>query len=171
MTARRGAQAAGPVVIALLLSVLLATPAEAWSYKEAAKPYAGQSITILDEITPLQETMKTLVPEFVKETGIQVDYQLLNHFEVINKGQADMLSGRGAYDGVMVHSPQLGLLLQADVIRPIDDLLANKTITNPDLDVKDLIQPASDSVAKFRGKTYGFLDWNYNVVYWARGDV
>ena len=158
-------------MLATLLAIGVATSAEAWSYKEAAKPYAGQSITILDEITPLQETMKTLVPEFVKETGIQVDYQLLNHFEVINKGQADMLSGRGAYDGVMVHSPQLGLLLQADVVRPIDDLLANKTISNPDLELKDLIQPAWDSVAKFRGKTYGLLDWNYNVVYWARGDA
>ena len=158
-------------VIAVLMSIGVTTSAEAWSYKEAAKPYAGQSITILDEITPLQETMKTLVPEFVKETGIQVDYQLLNHFEVISKGQADMLSGRGAYDGVMVHSPQLGLLLQADVVRPIDDLLGNKTLTNPDLDAKDLIQPAWDSVAKFKGKTYGFLDWNYNVVYWARQDV
>jgi multiple sugar transport system substrate-binding protein len=158
-------------MIAILLSVGMATSADAWSYKEAAKPYAGQSITILDEITPLQETMKTLVPEFVKETGIQVDYQLLNHFEVISKGQADMLSGRGAYDGVMVHSPQLGLLLQADVVRPIDDLLANKTISNPELDLKDLIQPAWDSVAKFKGKTYGLLDWNYNVVYWARGDA
>lgn len=158
-------------MIAVLLSIGVAASAEAWSYKEAAKPYAGQSITILDEITPLQETMKTLVPEFVKETGIQVDYQLLNHFEVISKGQADMLSGRGAYDGVMVHSPQLGLLLQADVVRPLDDLLANKTVTNPDLDLKDLIQPAWDSVAKFKGKTYGLLDWNYNVVYWARNDV
>ena len=158
-------------VIAVLMSIGVTTSAEAWSYKEAAKPYAGQSITILDEITPLQETMKTLVPEFVKETGIQVDYQLLNHFEVISKGQADMLSGRGAYDGVMVHSPQLGLLLQADVVRPIDDLLGNKTLTNPNLDAKDLIQPAWDSVAKFKGKTYGFLDWNYNVVYWARQDV
>lgn len=158
-------------MIAVLLSVGGAASAEAWSYKEAAKPYAGQSITILDEITPLQETMKTLVPEFIKETGIQVDYQLLNHFEVISKGQADMLSGRGAYDGVMVHSPQLGLLLQADVVRPIDDLLTNKAVTNPDLDLKDLIQPAWDSLAKFRGKTYGLLDWNYNVVYWARGDV
>jgi multiple sugar transport system substrate-binding protein len=167
MTPRR----LGSALIALLLSVVTAGAAEAWSYKDAAKPYAGQSITILDEITPLQETMKTLVPEFVKETGIQVDYQLLNHFDVINKGQADMLSGRGAYDGVMVHSPQLGLLLQADVVRPIDDLLANKAISNPDLDLKDLIQPAADSVAKFRGKTYGFLDWNYNVVYWARADV
>ena len=170
MRARRLAKAvmAG---CSLLVSVALAAPAEAWSYKEAAKPYAGQSITILDEITPLQETMKTLVPEFVKETGINVDYQLLNHFEVISKGQADMLSGRGAYDGVMVHSPQMGLLLQADVVRPIDDLLANKTISNPDLDLKDLTQPAWDSVAKFRGKTYGLLDWNYNVVYWARGDL
>ena len=98
-------------VMAVLVSMAVAAPAEAWSYKDAAKPYAGQSITILDEITPLQETMKTLVPEFVKETGIKVDYQLLNHFEVISKGQADMLSGRGAYDGVMVHSPQMGLLL------------------------------------------------------------
>lgn len=171
MRARRVARAAGPAVICLLVSVVLTAPAEAWSYKEAAKAYAGQSITILDEITPLQETMKTLVTEFVKETGIQADYQLLNHFEVISKGQADMLSGRGAYDGVMLHSPQMGLLLQADVIRPIDDLLANKTLTNPDLDLRDLTQPAWDSLAKFRGKTYGFLDWNYNVVYWARGDV
>jgi multiple sugar transport system substrate-binding protein len=162
---------AGLGLLAVLLAALGPAAAEAWSYKEAAKPYAGQSITVLDEITPLQETMKTLVPEFEKETGIKVDYQLLNHFEVISKGQADMLSGRGAYDGVMVHSPQMGLLLQADVLRPIDDLLANKTLSNPDLDLKDLIQPAWDSLAKFKGKTYGFLEWNYNVVYWARNDL
>jgi len=161
----------GRVMLGLLMSLTATAPAAAWSYKEAAKPYAGQSITVLDEITPLQETMKTLVPDFVKETGIKVDYQLLNHFEVISKGQADMLSGRGAYDAVMVHSPQMGIVLQADVIRPIDDLLANKTLTNPELDLKDVIQPAWDSVAKFRGKTYGLLDWNYNVVYWARNDV
>ena len=99
--------------------------AQAWSYKDAAKPYAGRSITILDEVTPLQEHMRTLVPEFEKATGIKVDYQLLNHFEVISKGQADMLSGRGAYDAVMLHSPQMGLLLDAGVIRAIDDLLSN----------------------------------------------
>jgi multiple sugar transport system substrate-binding protein len=175
MKVRRVKQAGGGAALRLLVSVVLTAlatvPAEAWSYKEAAKAYAGQSITVLDEITPLQETMKTLIGEFVKETGIKVDYQLLNHFEVINKGQADMLTGRGAYDAVMLHSPQMGLLLQADVLRAIDDLLANKTLTNPDLDLKDFIQPAWDSLAKFRGKTYGFLNWNYNVVYWARGDL
>ena len=115
--------------------------------------------------------MKTLVPDFEKETGIKVDYQLLNHFEVISKGQADMLSGRGAYDAVLLHSPQMGLLLEAGVIRPIDEFLANKALANPGLDHADLIQPAADSLTKFRGKTYGFLNWNYNVVYWARGDL
>ena len=61
---------------------------------------------------------RKLVPQFTEETGIEVDYQLLNHFEVINKGQADLLSGRGAYDGVMLHSAQTGLLLDAGVLRP-----------------------------------------------------
>ena len=145
--------------------------AQTWSYKDAAKPYAGRSITVLDEVTPLQESMKALVPEFEKETGIKVDYQLLNHFEVISKGQADMLSGRGAYDAVMVHSPQMGLLLDAGVIRPIDELMGNKALANPGLDRADFIQPAADTLTKFRGKTYGYLNWNYNVVYWARGDL
>ena len=154
-----------------LLALPVMASAQGWSYKDAAKPYAGRSITVLDEITPLQESMKALVPEFEKATGIKVSYELLNHFEVISKGQADMLSGRGAYDAVMLHSPQMGLLLEAGVIRPIDDLLGNKALTNPGLDRADFIEPAADSVTKFKGKTYGFLDWNYNVVYWGRGDL
>jgi multiple sugar transport system substrate-binding protein len=178
MGAKGMAQAVGRSARRALMGLIVATtafaaaePVGAWSYKEAAKPYAGRSITVLDEVTPLQEAMKTLVPEFEKETGIKVDYQLLNHFEVISKGQADMLSGRGAYDAVMLHSPQMGLLLEAGVVRAIDDLVASKTLTNPGLDPGDFIQPATDTLTKFRGKNYGFLNWNYNVVYWARGDL
>jgi len=176
MSARRTRQIVRktwPVPLAALLLAIVPglSPAQTWSYKDAAKPYAGRSITILDEVTPLQESMKALVPEFEKETGIKVDYQLLNHFEVISKGQADMLSGRGAYDAVMLHSPQMGLLLEAGVIRPIDEFLGNKALSNPALDRADFIEPAADSLTKFGGKTYGFLNWNYNVVYWARGDL
>jgi multiple sugar transport system substrate-binding protein len=151
----------------------LAMPAAAadWSYKDAAKPYAGRTIHILDEVTPLQETMQKLVGEFSSETGIKVEYELLNHFEVISKGQADMLSGRGFYDGVMLHGLQMGLLLKADSIQPIDKLIADKALTNPALDLGDLIEPSYSSLAKFKGQTYGFLNWNYNHVYWARKDL
>lgn len=155
----------------LALTMAAASGALAWSYKEAAAPYKGTTVRVLDEITPLQETFAPLVQRFNDETGINVEYELLNHFEVINKGQSDMLSGRGYYDAVMNHPFQLGLLLDAGVLRPLDDLIANAKLANPDFDLDDLIEPSFSSLSKFGGKTYGFLNWNYNSVYWARGDL
>ena len=109
-------------------------PSQAQSfYTEAGKPYAGTTIRVLDEITPLQETLSKIVPEFEKETGIKVEWELLNHFEVISKGQADMVSGRGYYDAVMLHGFQMGPMLTAGVIRPIDDLVKNPKLSNPAL--------------------------------------
>jgi multiple sugar transport system substrate-binding protein len=92
-----------------------------WSLSEAAKPYKGTSITVLDEVTDLQPALRTLIPQFEKETGIKVDYQLAGHLDVIRKGEADLLSGRGSYDAVMVHSVQKGRILSADVVQPIND--------------------------------------------------
>lgn len=158
-------------VAALSVALMLPSLANAWTFKEAAEPYKGTKIVILDEVTPLQQVFAKLVPDFVEETGIEVDYQLLNHFEVINKGQADLLSGRGAYDGVMVHSAQTGLIFDADVFRPIDDLMADSKLTNPDIDVDDYLEPVWSTTAKFKGKTYAFPGWNYHVIYWARNDL
>ena len=151
--------------------VICPTTSNAWSYKEAAAPYKGTTITVLDEVTPLQLEFAKLVPEFVEETGIDLRYELLNHFDVISKGQADMLSGRGEYDAILLHSGQMGILLDADVLRPFDDLIANDALTSPDIDLGDLIEPVNSTATKFQGKTYGFNTWSYNQVYWARGDL
>lgn len=160
-----------PLALALAFGLASAAQAQTWSYKEAAKPFAGTSIRVLDEITPLQETMKTLVPQFTEETGIKVEYELLNHFEVINKGQADMLSRRGYYDAVMLHGVQMGQMLAAKTIEPVDGYMKDKALANPSLDMGDLIEPANRSFGVFKGETYGFLNWNYNMVYWARADL
>jgi multiple sugar transport system substrate-binding protein len=140
-------------------------------YAEAAKPYNGTTIRVLDEITPLQEALSKIVPEFEKETGIKVEWELLNHFEVINKGQADMLSGRGYYDAVMMHGFQLGPMLSAGVIRPIDDLVKNPKLADPNLATADFIQRPYKTAAFVKDKQYAFINWNYNQVYWARGDL
>lgn len=159
------------LVLSLATLCTAAAQAQAWSYKEAAKPFAGSTIRVLDEITPLQETMKTLVPQFTSETGIKVEYELLNHFEVINKGQADMLSRRGYYDAVMLHGVQMGQMLAANTIQPLDSYMKDKALFNPGLDLPDLIEPANKSFGQFKGQTYGFLNWNYNMVYWTRKDL
>ncbi|MBI1201301.1 MAG: extracellular solute-binding protein [Rhodopseudomonas sp.] len=140
-------------------------------YAKAAAPYKGTTIRVLDEITPLQETLSKIVPEFEKETGIVVKWELLNHFEVINKGQADMLSGRGYYDAVMLHGFQVGPMLSAGVIRPVDDLVKNPKLANPKLDTADFIPKPYKTLAFANGKQLGFVNWNYNQIYWARADL
>ena len=155
----------------LLAGSAFSVTAQAWSYKEAAAPYKGTTITVLDEVTPLQLEFVKLVPDFVEETGIDVNYELLNHFDVIIKGQADLLSGHGEYDAVLLHSGQMGLLLDADVLRAIDDLIANEALTSPNLEPGDFIEPVNSTATKHQDKTYAFNTWSYNQIYWARGDL
>lgn len=173
MTVRRHLRLSQKLLTTAALAGLMtaSSQANAWTYKEAAEPYVGTTIQILDEITPLQETFAELVPLFEEETGIIVEYELLNHFEVINRGQADLLSGQGYWDAIMNHGFQLGLLIDAEVLRPIDDLMADTALMNPDLDTGDLIEPAYSTLSSFAGNTYGFVNWNYNQVYWARNDL
>ena len=166
-----GTNIAVSLIAAAIIAGATTSSALAWSYKEAGAPYKGITIRILDETTPLQEVMAKLVPNFEKETGIKVEYELLNHFDVISKGQADMLTGRGHYDAVLLHSFQMGPLIDAGAIRTIGDLLADSKLTNPELDLDDLINPPYETTSKYKGKQYGFLNWNYNQIYWARNDL
>ena len=156
---------------AVLLTAGVATQAGAWSYKEAAKPYAGMEINVLDEIQPLAYALAELKPLFEEETGITVNLEILSHPEVIAKGQADMLSGQGHYDAIMLHDTQMGLLLQADVLRPLDDLIANEALRSPSFDPSDFSEPGYSEGLVHGGQTFGVLHWNYNAVYWTRADL
>jgi multiple sugar transport system substrate-binding protein len=62
-------------------------------------------------------------------------------------------------------------MLSAGVIRAIDDLVKNPKLMDPGLDTADLIQGPYTSVSFSGGKQYGFINWNYNNVYWARADL
>jgi multiple sugar transport system substrate-binding protein len=166
-----GLAASTTLLAATMLSSSPIRAQDASFYAEAAKPYKGTTIRVLDEITPLQETLSKIVPDFEKQTGIKVEWELLNHFEVINKGQADMLSGRGYYDAVMMHGFQLGPMLSAGVIRPIDDLVKNPKLADPNLNTDDFIQTPYKTAAFAKDKQYAFINWNYNQIYWARGDL
>jgi multiple sugar transport system substrate-binding protein len=57
------------------------------------------------------------------------------------------------------------------VIRPIDDMVKNPKLSNPALNQDDFIQGPYKSTSFYKGKQYGFVNWNYNQVYWARADL
>ncbi|MEA2406716.1 MAG: multiple sugar transport system substrate-binding protein [Thermoleophilaceae bacterium] len=142
-----------------------------WTLKSAAAPYKGTEIRVLDEVTGLQPAMKELIPDFEKETGIKVSFELEPHPDVIRKGEADLISGRGAYDAVMIHVAQKGRVLAADAVQFIDDYYDNEALRDPDVKFEDFIQPLTDNATKFGDNRLGFPNWNYNVVWWGRQDL
>jgi multiple sugar transport system substrate-binding protein len=145
--------------------------AENWTLKKAAEPYKGTEIRVLDEITDLQPAMKELIPEFERETGIKVKYELEAHPDVIRKGEADMISGRGAYDAAMVHVQQAGRVLAAEAIEYIDQYYEDPALHDPEVKWEDFIQPLTDQATTFDGQRMGFPNWNYNMVWWGRKDL
>jgi multiple sugar transport system substrate-binding protein len=142
-----------------------------WTLAEAARPYKGTQLRVLDEVTDLQPSFKPLIKDFERETGIKVSYELEGHLDVIRKGEADLLSGRGAYDGVMIHSTQKGRVLAADAVTPIDEFLTNEKLKDPSVNFDDFIQPLADNLTKFGDTRMGFPNWNYNTVWWGRKDL
>ena len=155
-----------------------ATPAEpvqsssgSFSLADAAAPYEGTELRILDELTDFQPAMAKLLPQFEHETGIDVEYELLSHDDVIRKGEADLLSGQGAYDAVMIHSEQAGRLLQANAIQFLNDYLDDAALHDPSVEFADFQQPLTDQFTDVDGNRIGFPNWLYTYVYWARKDL
>lgn len=151
----------------------VAPPGE-WSLAEAAEPYRGTSIRVLDEISDLQPTFyEELVPLFEQETGIEVEVDIQGHFDVITVGEADLFAGTGTFDAVMLHSWQLPNSLEAQAIEPLDQYVENPALRDPSVSPENFIRPpgGGDEVTVVGGQRWAFNNWNYNQVWIGRKDL
>jgi multiple sugar transport system substrate-binding protein len=148
-----------------------ATPT-AFDLTKAAAPYQGTKIRILDEITDLQPTFaKKIVPEFEQLTGIDVEYELQGHFDVIEVGESDLFSGRGTYDAVMLHQWQINDAVEAQAIDFLDPYLNNPALRDPSVDPANFIQPLTDQATVVSGHRVCFPNWNYQQIWIGRKDL
>jgi multiple sugar transport system substrate-binding protein len=146
-------------------------PAE-FSLASAAEPYAGTEIRILDEVSDLQPVFyEELVPQFEEETGITVNVEIQGHFDVITNGEADLFSGGGAFDAVMLHMWQLPNSLEAQAVQFIDEYMNDSALRDPSVDFANFVQPMTDETTLVDGNRAGFLNWSYNQVWIGRRDL
>ncbi len=75
---------------ALSLSTLLATPL-------AGAANAAETVSILMEGVPDTEYVKTLIPEFEKQTGIKVNIEVVNYAEMHTKLVPQLVAKKGSY--------------------------------------------------------------------------
>src|SRR5262245_55034206 len=78
-------------------------------FREAAKPYRGQTINVVSETidTHVYES-KTLAKAFEEITGVKVKHDLIQEGDVIEKLQTQMQSGRSIYDMYVNDSDLIG---------------------------------------------------------------
>lgn len=155
---------------AILLFSIGTVQAEEWSYAEAAKPYAGTSIRVLDERSDQQVAAAPYIGMFEQETGIKVDYQTVNHFELLDYWKAENHKPL-QNDIVAIHSGQFGKILGDDLIQPISPFMADKNLFNPNFNPSGLFSDLWKSTARHEDQYYGFLNWTYSHVLMSRKDL
>jgi len=85
----------------------------------------AEKVSIITWETATATAIKALIPEFEKETGINVSMEMLPESVLREKVVLDLASGTGAYDIFLVGNWVLAEYAEAGFLQPLDDLIAN----------------------------------------------
>jgi multiple sugar transport system substrate-binding protein len=107
------------LALTIALSASVALPAFA---QDAAQPYAGTQLAVLMEGHPTTEGIQALIPEFTKETGIEVQLEVVPESDITAKMLLEFSSGSGRYDVVQNNIIYIPGFVKAGYIDPLDDL-------------------------------------------------
>lgn len=98
----------------------------------------GESIRFLMNRHPFTDWLEPLVPEFEELTGIDVTLEVFPEDQFRQRRLLEVGSGASTLDGYMFMPGQAGAqYLGAGWLRTLDDLVADASITSPDLDLDD----------------------------------
>jgi len=143
MIRRRQVLQAGAAVLAAPAIVERANAQSQFDWKQ----FKGQSIEVNFQLSPRADLIKRSVPKFEELTGIKVGFESIPEQQQRPKVAMEMATGHPSFDVVNV-----GMHVQKRLVERagwMDDLrpyIADKAITNPDIDMADFSE-ASMKVA------------------------
>lgn len=107
------------------------------------RQFEGQEIRFLMNRHPFTDFLEPLVPEFEALTGIKVTLEAFPEDQFRQRRLLEVGSGADTLDGYMFMPGQVGAqYLGAGWVRHIDDLIADSSLTSPDLDLEDFFDGA-----------------------------
>lgn len=106
----------------------------------------GESIRFLMNRHPFTDWLEPLVPEFEELTGIDVTLEAFPEDQFRQRRLLEVGGGASTLDGYMFMPGQAGAqYLGAGWLLHLDDLMADATVTHPDLDLEDFFGGAMSS--------------------------
>lgn len=159
-----------PIRLAAVLVLLMAyTAASAQEFDW--RRFEGSEIRFMMNRHPFTNWLEPLVGEFEAATGIKVTLEVLPEDQFRQVRLLEVSSGARTLDGYMIMPGQVGAqYLGANWVRYIDDLIADPSLTMPDLDLEDFFGGAIGTFQN-EGGTFGLPLQIESSVLFYRADL
>ncbi|MFA5513767.1 MAG: sugar ABC transporter substrate-binding protein [Sphaerochaetaceae bacterium] len=120
------------------------------------KQFSGVTLHMIAEQSAPTDSLKTLLPDFEKMTGIKVDLETAPYDDVVQKETLAFASGQGMYDVISAPYEFLGNMVENGYIQSIEPFLNSPKVgLVPGFDKNDFVKKLWDACGEWKGKLYG----------------
>lgn len=126
----------------------------------------AETVRILMETVPDTRYIQELLPEFKKETGIDVEIEAISYIDMHSKLVPQLIAPQGSYDAIVVDFYWVGEFTKAKWLMPLDDLVKRDGI-----DLGAYVPKLLDLVGRVDGVTYMLPFYNYSMAIIYRQDL
>lgn len=155
------------VAIGALMS---ATAAVANPYE----PYAGTTLVMMVPSHPHYDAMRQVLPEFTKETGIEVEIDQLEYLKMRERQTLELTKPRGDYDLISFVVFSKADYVYADQLENLAKYVMNPKLSDPNYDQADLINGYVENIGiagGFKGYLPGQLGSAFGIPYGAETSI
>lgn len=131
----------------LLIPVFIAS-FTSMAFSESERPYAGVKLKVLAQPMPFWEVMEPFIPEFEKETGIDISITYYPELERRSKSRLDASTGTGAFQIYHVDEQNVPEFANGGWLVPL------KNYYPSEYDLEDFVQAYLDFMS-WKGIVYG----------------
>lgn len=103
------------------------------------KPYEGVTITMLVTGHPATEAMKSVIPDFEKETGMRILLDEMDYTRLYDKAKMELSSPVSAYDTIMTDGVWIPEWAAKNLIIPLEPYLKDLELGTPTYDLEDVL--------------------------------
>ncbi len=132
--------------------------------------FKGKTLDVLLCASTFCESIEPYLKQFESSYDVKLNYDLLGRSNFDEKIVIELSSGSSAHDVYYVFGESLPQYLENDWLRPIDDLIADKSLTDDSvLNMEDLISGPVEA-CKYKGSLYGIPVFSATVIMYYRQD-
>ena len=139
-------------LITTAMATLFATAAVANPYE----PYEGTTLVVNFPAHPHYNAVMKVLPEFTKETGIEVEVDQLQYLKMRERQTLELTKSKGDYDLIAYVVFSKADYVFADQLEPLARFFMDPKLANPDYDADDLIDGYVQNIG-VAGGTKGYL--------------